>query len=116
MQSTSRSTKHQTFGNMARRFCLCHNISGMARITEHIQIQLGPQGRVVIPAALRRTLGLESGDTLVVYLEEGRLVLEKPEVIKRRLKARFKGLPAEKSLAAELLAERREEASREQSS
>ncbi|MGH8520623.1 MAG: AbrB/MazE/SpoVT family DNA-binding domain-containing protein [Gammaproteobacteria bacterium] len=72
-----------------------------------------PQGRLVIPAALRRTLGFEPGDTLVAHLEEGRLVLEKPETIKRRLKARFARLPKGKSLAAELLAERRDEAKRE---
>lgn len=101
--------------NVAHKYSMCQNVAVMAEAGGHIQIQVGPQGRIVIPAPLRRTLGLKSGDTLVVYLEEGRLVLERPEVIKRRLKARFKRVPPGKSLAAELLTERREETSREQS-
>jgi hypothetical protein len=46
-------------------------------------------------------------------LEDGRLILEKPETIKHRLKTRFAHLPRGKSLADELLAERREEAKQE---
>jgi AbrB family looped-hinge helix DNA binding protein len=37
---------------------------------------------MVVPAALRRSLGLKEGDTLVARTEQGRLVLEKPESIK----------------------------------
>ena len=85
----------------------------MPKSTSYTEVQLGPQGRVVIPAPLRRLLGFEAGDTLVARLEDGRLILEKRETIKRRLKARFARLPIEKSLASELLAERREEAERE---
>jgi len=48
----------------------------------------------VIPAALRRSLGLGEGDTLVARQEQGRLVLEKPAAIKQCLLARLKGLPA----------------------
>ena len=77
------------------------------------EIQIGPQGRLVIPAPFRRLLGVEPGDTLLARLEEGRLILEKPETVKRRLRARFAHLPANTSLAGELLAERREEARRE---
>lgn len=84
----------------------------MPESTAHTEAQLGPQGRVVIPAPPGRLLGFEASDTLVARLEDGRLVLEKPETIKRRLKARFARLPKETSLASELLAERREEAKR----
>ena len=78
-----------------------------------IEVQLGPQGRVVIPAPLRRSLGFEPGDSLIARMENGRLILEKTETIKRRLKARFAHLPSATSLAEELIAERREEADRE---
>jgi hypothetical protein len=44
---------------------------------------------------------------------QGRLVLEKPEVIKQRLKARFARVPGDRHLVDELLAERREEINRE---
>jgi bifunctional DNA-binding transcriptional regulator/antitoxin component of YhaV-PrlF toxin-antitoxin module len=61
----------------------------------------------LIPAALRRSLGLGEGDTLVARQEQGKLVLEKPSAIKQHLWARFAGLPAERQLVYELLAERR---------
>lgn len=41
--------------------------------------------------------------------EADRLVLEKPERIKKRLKARFAQVPGERALVDELIAERREE-------
>jgi hypothetical protein len=59
-------------------------------------------------------LGFEPGDRLVARLEDGRLILEKREAIRRRLKDRFARLPAGKSLATELLAERRREAERDE--
>ena len=55
-------------------------------------------------------LGFEPGDTLVARLENGRLILE----IRRRLKDRFARVPQGKSLASELLTERRREAEREE--
>ncbi len=85
----------------------------MTNSTTQTKIQVGPQWRLVIPAALRRQLGVKPGDVLVAHLEEGRLILEKHETIKQRLKARFTQLPKGRSLATELLTERREEAKRE---
>lgn len=87
----------------------------MSESSTYAEVHLDPQGRLVIPAPIRRSLGLEAGDLLIVRLESGRLVLEKPETIKYRLKARFSGLPKGIGLADELLAERREEAKREAS-
>lgn len=83
-------------------------------MTSPTEVQLGPQGRLVIPVQLRRLLGFEPGDTLVACLENGRLILEKREAIRRRLKDRFARLPQGKSLASELLTERRREAEREE--
>ena len=78
----------------------------------HADIQLGAQGRVVVPAPMRRALGFQPGETLVVRVEDERLVIEKPESVERRIRARFRK-SAERSLAEELIAERREEARRE---
>lgn len=78
-----------------------------------VDVSLGRQGRLVIPASLRRSLGLEEGDRLVARQDGNRLVLEKPEQIKQRLKARFAQVPAERRLVEELLAERRQESRRE---
>lgn len=87
----------------------------MSKLITQTEVQLGLQGRLVIPAPLRRSLGFESGDSLIARMEDGRLILEKLETIKRRLKARFTHLPPNTRLADELIAERREEAKREAS-
>lgn len=85
----------------------------MSDNTASVDVSLGRQGRLVIPASLRRSLGLEEGDRLVARQEANRLVLEKPEQIKQRLKARFAQVPAERNLVDELIADRREESRRE---
>ena len=58
--------------------------ASMNDFSQPVEVSLGRQERVVIPAALRRELGLEEGDALVARQELGRLVLEKPEQIKQR--------------------------------
>jgi len=85
----------------------------MSEMSASVEVSLGRQGRLVIPAPLRRSLGLEDGDRLVARQEADRLVLEKPEQIKQRLKARFAQVPVERRLVNELIAERREECRRE---
>ena len=89
----------------------------MSDLSQSVEVSLGRQGRLVIPAALRRELGFKEGDALVARQELGRLVLEKPEQIKqhlkKRLKQRFSQVPAERKLVDELIAERREESRRD---
>ncbi|MDQ2742036.1 MAG: AbrB/MazE/SpoVT family DNA-binding domain-containing protein [Chloroflexota bacterium] len=81
---------------------------------EVAELRIGPQGRVVIPAAMRRALGLEPGQTLVGHIEEGRLVLEPRDTVLRRVQARFAdAVPRDVSVAEELISERRQEARRE---
>ena len=75
-----------------------------------VQVKVGPQGRVVIPATIRKELGLEPGDTLGVRLQGHQLILEKREHILARLKARFADAPRDVSLVDELIAERRADA------
>ena len=76
-------------------------------------MRLGKQGRLVIPAVLRRALGLRPGDRLIARQEGDRIVLEKREEILSRVKRRFAVVPAQVDLVEELLAERRAEAQRE---
>jgi AbrB family looped-hinge helix DNA binding protein len=85
----------------------------MPNTDSQTKVRLGPQGRLVIPAKLRQMLCVEPGDNLLARVDDGQLILEKAETVKRRLKARFAGIPKGKSLAAELLMERREEAKRD---
>ncbi len=76
-------------------------------------VVIGKQGRVVIPADIRNKVGLNEGDILVVRAEEGRIVLEKRERVLDRVMNWFVHVPADVSLADELIAERRAEATRE---
>ena len=78
----------------------------------HADVQFGVQGRVVVPAPIRKALGFQPGETLVARVEDDHLVIEKPESVERRIRARFRQA-RERNLAEELIAERREEARRE---
>ena len=42
--------------------------------------QIGTRGQVTLPASARKQLGLKSGDTLLVHVEDGRIVLD-PAVV-----------------------------------
>lgn len=88
----------------------------MAKIDRNQQknrVHVGPQGRIVIPAHIRHSLGIHPGETLIARVKDGQLVLEKPEQMLARLRAMFAHVPREISLVDELIAERREEARRE---
>ncbi|MGH8611689.1 MAG: AbrB/MazE/SpoVT family DNA-binding domain-containing protein [Gammaproteobacteria bacterium] len=74
-------------------------------------LHIGPQGRVVIPAEYRRALGVEAGDTLVLWLEGDRLVLRRRQAVEEELWGLMAGVKG--SLAEELHSERREDALRE---
>lgn len=77
------------------------------------EVLVGAQGRLVIPAALRKALSLKPGDRLVARKVGGSLVLERREAIQERLQERFRHLPKDVSMVDELIAERRHEAIRE---
>jgi AbrB family looped-hinge helix DNA binding protein len=80
----------------------------MDKLLKSVEVHLGRQGRLVIPASLRRSLELEEGDKLIAREEEGRLILEKQNTVKQRLKNRFTNVSKKRSLASELIIERRE--------
>ena len=77
------------------------------------EVQVSAQGRVVIPAVLRKAMNLKPGERLVARVEDNRLVLERRETIAKRLQDRFSYIPGDVNLTDELIAERREEARRE---
>lgn len=82
--------------------------------TPQVRVRLGPQGRLVVPAPIRKALGFEPGDALVARAHNDRLIVEKSDVVERRLRAYFRKFRG-RSLADELIAERREEVRRETS-
>lgn len=75
------------------------------------ELTVNEQGRVTIPAQIRRAAGIEVGVPLVVYVEDGRVVIETREQLadrtRRDVSAAWAG---EGSVVDELIAERRAEA------
>ena len=82
----------------------------MARMA--LPVRLGPQGRLVVPVELRRELDLDEGSELAIRSDGRRLILEPRREVLRRLRRRFADVD-DVSLAAELAADRAEEARRE---
>jgi AbrB family looped-hinge helix DNA binding protein len=78
-----------------------------------ISVKVGRKGRVVVPAPIRRELGIEEGSELVARIEGDHLVLEPRAAAIRRLQALFEHIPPDVSLVDQLLAERRDEVQRE---
>lgn len=83
----------------------------MARTTPR-PVRLGPQGRLVVPAELRKELGLQEGAELAIRSDGRRLILEPRSEVLRRLRRRFSDV-RDVSLADELAADRGAEALRE---
>ncbi|EIC28417.1 MULTISPECIES: hypothetical protein [Methylomicrobium] len=77
------------------------------------EVQFDAQGHLVIPIELKRAIAAENDASLIAKVEDGRLILEKRDNVRERLKARFAKIPADVSLADELIADRRREASRD---
>jgi AbrB family looped-hinge helix DNA binding protein len=81
--------------------------------TERYVAALGERGRLVLPAPLRRRLDLRPGDRLIVTVEpEGGLRVVSAREQARRLCGLYRNLAPGRSLADELIAERREETRR----
>jgi AbrB family looped-hinge helix DNA binding protein len=80
----------------------------MSESSKSLEVKVGCQGRLVIPASLRRSLKLNEGDKLIARQVEGCLILEKQDTLKKRLKNRFIEAAKKGSLTDELIAERRE--------
>jgi len=74
-------------------------------------LKLGAQGRVVIPAPVRKALGVKPGDSLVCRAEAGRVILKARREIEEELWEMFAKVKG--SLSQELIEERRREAKRE---
>lgn len=93
---------------------VCHNVNmNTSRDLKRVKVRVGPQGRVVIPAAVRQALGVEVGEELIMRVDDGRMVLERREDVVRRLRERFADVAPGRLLSEELISERREEARRE---
>ena len=78
-----------------------------------LKTKIGEGGRLVIPAAYRKALGIKPGDEVVLALEEGEIrVLSTRHAIARAQSLVRRYVPKGRSLSEELVRERREEANR----
>ena len=78
-----------------------------------VKTKIGEGGRVVIPARYRKSLGLKSGDDVILVLEEGEVRVMTPrQAIQRAQKFVRRYVPKGRRLVDELLRERREETAR----
>ncbi len=79
-----------------------------------VKTMLGKGGRVVIPAPYRRALGIREGDPVFVRLEGKEIhILTPGEAVARAQALVGRYVSKNRSLARELLRERRDEARRE---
>jgi AbrB family looped-hinge helix DNA binding protein len=85
----------------------------MARATDRSEVRIDAQGRLVIPAHLRQCLDVHPGEIFVARVEDGRLILERPEAIIQRVRQQLRAAAGDADLVEELLADRREEVRQE---
>jgi AbrB family looped-hinge helix DNA binding protein len=82
--------------------------------TTSFHTKLGEDGRIVIPAPARKELALKPGDTVVIESDGNSLLLRSyDEVIKETQTFFRQFVPPGVSVVDELIAERRDEAARE---
>jgi AbrB family looped-hinge helix DNA binding protein len=74
-------------------------------------MELGENGRVVIPKEVRQTLGLQTGDKVTFIVEGGEVKLTTRAALVKKLSGSFATNDG-RNLTRELLDERREEAER----
>ena len=80
----------------------------------HHLIDLIKNGRILIPAEIRKSLNLKAGDRLVMSVTDGEIRLVPQSVAIKRAQDRVaQYVDSSRSLSEELIQERREEAGRE---
>jgi bifunctional DNA-binding transcriptional regulator/antitoxin component of YhaV-PrlF toxin-antitoxin module len=95
---------------------IAEEVAHYATLPDRIDIQLGPGGRIVIPAVYRKAMGVEEGGRLMAHLDDGVLRLLTPEMAIRRAQEWVRQtIPPGVSLVDDLLEERRREFAREAS-
>jgi len=79
-----------------------------------VRLRINENGRVVIPAAFRKELGIKPGDEVILRLDDGELrITTMRRRIERAQRRARKYIKPGVSLVDELIAERREQAKRE---
>ena len=78
------------------------------------KVKINANGRVVIPAAVRKALDLRPGDELLMRVEDGELRLStRRQALARARRMIQRYIPADEDLTQSLIDDRREQAERE---
>jgi antitoxin PrlF len=76
----------------------------------HVRAKIAEGGRIVIPAEYRQAMGVQVGDDVILQLEREELcIFSVSQAIKRAQELVSRYIPQDRSLADELVAERRSE-------
>jgi AbrB family looped-hinge helix DNA binding protein len=85
-----------------------------ARTARRRKTRIGSGGRLVIPAEIREQIGMNEGEPVVMWVENGELrIWTVREGIRRAQQIIRRHVPPDVSLVDELIADRRAEAARE---
>lgn len=90
----------------------CHRMENMVDVKQRDSSTLSPEGRVVIPASIRKELGLEPGAVLTFRVEGQRVLMTTRDAAIAELQRLFAEHPNPSGIRAsdELIVERRREA------
>ena len=78
---------------------------------------IGQGGRLIIPAAYRKALGLKPGDEVLLTLEDGEIrIVSMRQTIVRAQSLLRRYIPESRSLSEELIKQRQEEVARARNS
>ncbi len=78
------------------------------------RVKIVEGGKLVIPASMRRELGINAGDTVMVDIDQGELRIRSMSKALERFRTILRRhVPGGTSLSDELIADRRAEAERE---
>jgi bifunctional DNA-binding transcriptional regulator/antitoxin component of YhaV-PrlF toxin-antitoxin module len=82
--------------------------------TVRYALLLGPKGRVLFPADLRKALGLDEGDVITAWLRDGELRMHSHRHGLRKIQEEARAMPSSAvSASEELIAERRAESAKD---
>ena len=104
--------RENRFGKIEPRSC-----DGEGSLGDQVKTRVDRQGRIMLPAEMRRRLGIEPGDTLVIDVGDDVVkLLTRRQALDRARRYLKRFVPDGVSLADELIADRRAEVEREEAS
>ncbi len=80
---------------------------------ERVRTKIGQGGRIVLPAEFRKAMCLKPGDEVILVLKDGEVRVSTRQAAIKRAQGMLKHIAPGRSLADELIQERRAEAARE---